>query len=345
MTRPSSGGFRRLSDILESGLPPLAWLAEPIFTTDALGMIGAPPKCFKSWMLADLVVSTVTGVPWLRTFPVSRAGPVLLVSPEGGVRGLARRIEAILSPLDWQMRDLDIAFVRTRGLSLTESRDVADLHAACASERPVLICYDSVYAGLASVRTSQLSESGAAFRSLSDAASEHEAAVVTTHHLNAREGTGLDRLTGAGAAEWASAALIGTRGSRLGDAGTTTAVVHWSLTARDVPELAFTTTFSVGATDPTNLASPLNYGISVAFDGGEASADLSWVEHRVLDAVSMYGDAGCSVREINDVLAREGKPFKESTIREALDQLVQKGRVDGADSRWWATSPAKQEPH
>ncbi len=265
MTRPTSaGGFRRLSDILEGGLPPLAWLAEPILTTDALGVIGAAPKGFKSWMLGDLVVSVCTGVPWLGAFKSGRMGPVLLVSPEGGLRGLTRRIEAILQPLGGIPSDLSIAFVRSRSLALTDARDLGDLRAACATERPALVANDSIYAGLDGVGTTRLSEFGAALRNLSDAASEVDAAVVTTHHLNAKEGAGLHRLTGAGPAEWASAVLIGTPGARMVVAGTTSATVHWALTARDVPEIGFSTAFSIGAQDPADMSSPIDYRVSVA---------------------------------------------------------------------------------
>jgi hypothetical protein len=274
-------------------------------------------------------------------FKASRMGPVLLVSPEGGIRGLARRIEAILRPIGGTPRDLDIAFVRTRSLSLTDGRDVGDLRAACAAERPVLIAYDSIYVGLEGVGTSRLSEFGAALGTLSDAAAEYDAAVVTTHHLNAKEGAGLHRLTGAGPAEWASAVLLGTPGARIVAGGTTGATVQWALTARDVPDLAFSTTFSIGSEDPSDLSSPIDYRVTVAFDEGSLGTELGWVERRVLDTLSMFGAGGCSIREINDVLAREGKPFKHETIRDALARLVDLDLVDGAEGRWWTGAPSQ----
>ncbi len=228
-------GFSRLSDLLTGGLPDLSWMVEPIFTTDALGVIGAEPKCFKSFMLADLAVAVSTRAQWLGAFAVRRPGPVVLVSPEGGIHGLARRVLAILRSVGGDPTDLDVAYVRTRGLALTERADVADLTAAVRESDPVLIAYDSIYAGLQGVKTSQLSEFAGALRTLSDLGQEHGAAVVVSHHFNAQEGSGVHRLTGAGPAEWTSAALLGTRGARVVVGGITNATVNWSLAAREVP--------------------------------------------------------------------------------------------------------------
>ncbi len=336
-----SHGFTRLSDLLTAGLPDLAWLVAPIFTTDALGMIGAEPKCFKSFMLAHLAVAVSTGAPWLDTFTVHRPGPVVLVSPEGGVHGLLRRVMAILASIGGSPSDLDIAYVRTRGLSLTDARDIEDLKAAVRESGPVLIAYDSIYAGLQGVKTAQLSEFAGALRVLSELAQANEAAVVVTHHFNAKEGSGVHRLTGAGPAEWTSAALLGTRGANGVAAGTTKATVNWSLTARDVPEMEFSTTFSLGSKDPGNLASPLDYGVSVVLGEGQANSGLGWIEDRVVSALGLLGGGGRSLQDIDDVLARDGhgKALKYDTLREVLGHLVDLCIVDGADGHWWLTAP------
>jgi hypothetical protein len=332
-------GFNRLSDLLAGGLPPLEWLAEGIFTSDALGLVAAPPKALKTWLLLDLVVAAATGADWLGAVPIRRPGPVVLVSPEGGSRSLLRRLVSIAGSLhDCRPEDLEVAWVRTKGVAFTDRRDLADVKAAAAQAGPVLLAIDSLYAGLAGVRTSQLSETGAALRAVQEIAEDAGAAVVLTHHLNRAEGKGLHRVSGAGPVEWASAILIGSVGPRLVENGQTTASINWALTARDVPETSFSVTWRIGADDPADLSSPLHYEVSLS-PGQDSALGLSWSEERVHEALGMLGPSGGNLRAINNLLAADGqgKPFKHQTLREVLDRLVAAGLADGADGIWFTS--------
>ena len=336
-------GFERLSDLIFDDTLNLEWLVEPILTTDALGIIAAPPKSLKTWGLLDLAVGIATGTHWLGSFRVRRPGPVLLVMPEGGRAGLRRRVQAILSSLgDGLPSDLDLAFVTFRGVALRDPRDLATLRAAARDVQPVAICADSLYLALRGTDPTRLVESGETLNLLGELAGEAGAAVVVTHHLNRnRDVTGAARISGAGPAEWASTLLVGTPSpASLSVAGVTVRAVSFELVAREVPELAFTGRFEIGATNPSDLSSPLTYKVSVDLDSqGEAPADgLSFLHCRVLDALRLGGTL--DVRLLGDVLAHDGRghPLRRETIGSALDELVSAGLVDGAEGLWWAAS-------
>ena len=331
-------GFERLSDLLADDALQLDWLVEPIFTTDALGIIAAPPKGLKTWGLVDLGVGITTGTHWLGSFRVRRPGSVLIVMPEGGRAGLRRRVQAILDSLgDACASDLELAFVTFRGVALRDPRDLANLRAAVRDVQPVAILLDSLYLAVRGTDPTKLVEVGETLNLLGELAGEAGAAVVVTHHLNrSRDVTGIARISGAGPAEWASTLLVGTPSVALSVGGVTVRSVSFELVAREIPELSFTARFEIGAADPSDLSSPVSYKVAVDLDAGnEAPAEgLSYLHRRVLDALRLAG-AEVDVRRLGDVLATDGHPLRRETIVSALGDLVDAGLVDGAEGMWW----------
>lgn len=330
-----AAGFERLADILAAGVQPLAWLAEPIVTADALLVVGAPAKSAKTWMLFDLVLAAATGRPWLGSFSVPTKGPVVLVAPEGGKQALARRIKTILLAWGCDEADVELVLVRTRSVDLTDQRDLDDLRAAVRETSPLLTALDSLYLSFGDVRTSQLTEVGKTLRTLTDLASEHECAVALTHHLaKTQVGTGIRSLSGSGVAEWASTILIGTphAGAPSG-MGMTELPVSFDVIGREIPGVSFTATFRIEG-DPTDPTGFPRYAVDVAIGEGQPAPTRGWVADRVYRALQQLGEHGGRITQIGDVLAPDG-PLKRVTINEALLGLVEEGVVDGAEGVWW----------
>lgn len=332
-------GWERASDLLADDTPDLDWLVEPVSTQDALGIIAAPAKGFKSWMLFDLVVAIATGAPWLGAFRVRRPGPVLLVVPEGGRGGLKRRLRAILDSLgDGRVSDLDVVLVRLHGVTLKDPRDLANLRAAVDDVVPVAILADSLYLALRGADPTRLVDTGDVLSRLGEIAGEAGAAAFLTHHLNRRQDAqGLDRISGAGPAEWASTLLVGKPTASVSVGGVTSRAVRYDLTARETPELSFEVRWTISSPDPSDLSCPLDYRVEVELNPSDEppAEGLSFLHRRVLDALGLTGPA--DLRRLGDVIAHDGKghPLRWTTIRSALDELVEKDLVDGAESNWW----------
>lgn len=348
-TNLTSGGpqssppeWERASDLLSDDAPDLSWLVEPVATQDALGIIAAPAKGFKSWMLFHLAVAIATGAPWLQTFRVCRPGPVLLVIPEGGRAGLKRRLRAILDSLgDGRVSDLDIVLVRLHGVTLKDPRDLANLRAAVEEVHPVAILADSLYLALRGTDSTRLVDTGDVLARLGELAGEAGAAAILTHHLNRRQDAqGLDRISGAGPAEWASTLLVGKPTASLSVGGVTSRAVRYDLTARETPELTFEVKWTISSPDPSDLSSPLDYHVEVDLNpSDEAPAEgLSFLHRRVLDVVRAFGSSAAQIRELGNAIANDGTghPLRRTTIERALGELLEAGLVEEIDGRWMA---------
>jgi AAA domain len=339
-------GWERGSDLLSDDTPDLSWLVEPVATTDATGIIAAPAKGFKSWALFDLAVAIATGASWLGTFKVCRPGPVLLVVPEGGRGGLKRRLRAILDSLgDGRVSDLAVVLVRLHGVTLKDPEDIANIRAAARDVQPVAFLADSLYLALRGADPTRLVDTGDVLSRLGDLAGEAGAAAFLTHHLNRRQDAqGLDRISGAGPAEWASTLLVGKPSAALSVGGVTSRAVRYDLTARETPELSFEVRWSISSPDPSDLSSPLDYHVEVELNpSDEAPAEgLSFVHRRVFDAIRSFGSVGATVRDIGDGLVADGrgKPLRRETTTRVLNELVEAGLIDGTDGRWWVLETA-----
>jgi hypothetical protein len=72
-----------------------AWLIESMWAYAAVGIIGGPPKCCKSWLGLDMALSVASGSPCLGQFPVKRPGPALIFLAEDALPVVRTRIEAL----------------------------------------------------------------------------------------------------------------------------------------------------------------------------------------------------------------------------------------------------------
>jgi hypothetical protein len=97
------------------GLPTRAeeqrWLVKDLWSEEAVGIIGAEPKCCKTFLALDLAVAVAAGTPCLRRFPVSRAGRVLLYAAEDPLDMVRRRLEGICAATSLRLAELDIQVI------------------------------------------------------------------------------------------------------------------------------------------------------------------------------------------------------------------------------------------
>ena len=83
----------QLASELSTDSAPLAqWLVQGLWSDQAVGILGAEPKCCKSFLALDLAVSVASGAPCLRQFAVWHTGPVLLFPAEDSLAMVRRRL-------------------------------------------------------------------------------------------------------------------------------------------------------------------------------------------------------------------------------------------------------------
>lgn len=118
------------------------WLVRDLWSHQAVGVIGGPPKSCKTWLGLDLAVSVASATPCLGRFEVASRGPVLVYLAEDALPIVRQRIEAICDHRGLDIATLDLFVVDAPSLRLDLPEDRRRLQATLASLRPALLLLD-----------------------------------------------------------------------------------------------------------------------------------------------------------------------------------------------------------
>lgn len=313
--------------------PPVGFLAEPVWPTDAYGVLGAEDKAGKSWAALDLAVSVAAGGEWLDRFPVRESGIVLVLYGEGGKRRLVRRLRAIARWKDVDLDDLPIR-VAPRVPHLTASGDLDALQREVETCPPKLIVLDPLYLAARGARGSDLYEMGEHLENVQRIAEGvGSALLVVTHFNKTGDGRGPKRFTGAGPGAWGrvlvTADVVGRHTEE--DTTATVATLDLAFTGDEIPDTNMRIRRRVWAEDPSDLASPLRYELEEA-EGERITPDgLTPAVARVLEILDR-AESPMLVSAIGDATADDGWPLKKRTIQNALKQLEERGLAEPEDA-------------
>jgi len=170
--------------------PEHAWLIHDLWATEAVGIVGGEPKCGKSFLALDMVVSVAAGVPCLRCFPAARSGPVLLYAAEDALHVVRTRLEGICRAAAVTLADLPIHVITAPSLRLDLAEDRQQLQTTVATLRPVLLVLDP-FVRLHRIDENASSEVAPLLAYLRELQRRFALAVVLVHH--ARKGAGTMR--------------------------------------------------------------------------------------------------------------------------------------------------------
>lgn len=132
---------QRASQLASSG-PQTQWLVEPLWSEQAVGILGGEPKCFKSFLALDVAVSVASGAACLRQFPVRRSGPVLLFPAEDSLAVVRQRLEGIAATAQVSFASLPVQVITAPSLRLDTATDRQRLSHTVQQQRPVLLILD-----------------------------------------------------------------------------------------------------------------------------------------------------------------------------------------------------------
>jgi hypothetical protein len=165
--------------------PEMAWLIQSIWASSAVGIIGGPPKCCKSWLGLDMALSVASGSPCLGQFPVKQPGPALIFLAEDALPAVRGRIEALCNHRQIPIDSLDLFVITASSLRLDLRRDQQRLKATLAAFKPRLLLLDPL------VRLHRLDENSATDISsllgfIREMQRSYDTAIVLVHHLSKR---------------------------------------------------------------------------------------------------------------------------------------------------------------
>ena len=118
------------------------WLVEGLFTRRAVGVLGGPPKAFKTWVGLDMALSVASGTPCLSRFPVRETGPVLAYLAEDAGEEVRARTAALAKGRGITLDALDLFVITAPVLWLDDSEHRERLRRTIEEIRPKLLLLD-----------------------------------------------------------------------------------------------------------------------------------------------------------------------------------------------------------
>jgi RecA-family ATPase len=85
------------------------WMIEGLWLDRAVGIIGAQPKCGKSFLALDIAVAVASGARCLRHYPVLNTGPVILYAAEDALCEVRNRLEGICRAAGVTLEEMPIS--------------------------------------------------------------------------------------------------------------------------------------------------------------------------------------------------------------------------------------------
>lgn len=159
------------------------WLVQHLWAHQAVGFIGGPPKCCKSWFGLDLAVSVASGTACLGRFPVEHPGPALVYLAEDGLPHVRHRIAALCAHRGIDLTAIELYVITAAAVRLDLPADQQRLQQTLARFQPRLLVLDPL------VRLHRLDENNAAEVSgllgfLRTLQREYDAAIAVVHHMS-----------------------------------------------------------------------------------------------------------------------------------------------------------------
>lgn len=225
---------------------PQRWLIETLFASSSVGLIGGPPKAFKTWIAAELALATCAGTPAFGRFAVPDPGPVLFFGAEDPPPDLKCRFDGIARARGVDLARIPLLLLDVAQLHLDDSAHLDRLRRTVALHRPRLLVLDPFVRLVGQLDENSAREVSCVLGALRTLQREHNVSVLLTHHMRKSPAAHpAQQLRGSGDfSAWADSGLYLTR---RGD-DRLLVIEHRSAVAPPPLRLRLT------ATDPVHLA-------------------------------------------------------------------------------------------
>ena len=164
-----------------------AWLIEPIWAHQAVGVIGGAPKCCKTYLALEMALAVASGTPCLGRFTVKDPGPVLLFAAEDAPRQVRARLLDLARARGVDFDALPVFLILAEQLRLDSQNDQARLADAIGKHHPRLLILDP-FVRLHRLDENSAMEVSALLADLRALQRQFGLAVLLVHHT--RKGSG-----------------------------------------------------------------------------------------------------------------------------------------------------------
>ena len=134
--------YQHIAKIAATEASKTRWLIESLWLSEAVGLIGGPPKSCKSWLAIDMAVSIASATNCLGHFPVLSPGPALIYLAEDNVLEVKERVTGICESRSLSLNDINLYTITVPSLRLDEIKDQTLLRSIIEQVKPRLVVLD-----------------------------------------------------------------------------------------------------------------------------------------------------------------------------------------------------------
>ncbi len=162
------------------------WLCRSLWSRSAVGVLGGPPKSYKTHLALDLAVSVASGTPALGRFAIDDAGTALVYLAEDALPHVRVRIESLCRHRALDIAALPLAVITSSVLRLDTARDQERLRTTVERMQPRLLVLDPLVRlhGRDENDATQISALLSYFRQLQR---QFDLALMLVHHTSKRQ--------------------------------------------------------------------------------------------------------------------------------------------------------------
>lgn len=184
---------------LEEPCPERRWLVDTLWARAGVGIIGGPPKSWKSWIGLDLALSVASDSPCLDVFDVHDPGPALIYMAEDDAPTVKARLSGLCRHRGLKLDAMPIHVITAPTLRLDLDADQRRLLHTVAEISPRLLLLDP-FVRLHRIDENHARDVSAILAYLREIQRTLDVAVAVVHHArkNGRPGPAGQNLRGSG---------------------------------------------------------------------------------------------------------------------------------------------------
>lgn len=159
------------------------WLVDQLFARSSVGLLGGPPKAFKTWVAAELALAVATGTPAFGRFAAPDPGTVLFFGAEDPLPDLRTRFDGIARARRLDLATVPLLLLDVAQLRLDDASHLDRLNRTVALHAPRLLVLDPFVRLVAGLDENSARDVSAVLGALRTLQREHDVTVLLVHHM------------------------------------------------------------------------------------------------------------------------------------------------------------------
>jgi hypothetical protein len=159
------------------------WLVDELFASAAVGLLGGPPKAFKTWVAAELALAVASGSPAFGRFAVAAPGPVLFFGAEDSPSDLRTRFDGIARARRLDLAKVPLLLLDVAQLRLDDAGHLDRLHKTVTLHAPRLLVLDPFVRLVAGLDENSARDVSAVLGALRTLQRERDVTILLVHHM------------------------------------------------------------------------------------------------------------------------------------------------------------------